>query len=63
MLLITAEILLSDVDAKLRRSRALVARSQERIARTEILMDMSQSAINLSSHRPTRFAQLNYLYH
>jgi len=51
MLLIATQILLSDIDDKLRRSRALVARSQDRIARTEILMDMSQSAVDLTHTR------------
>ena len=51
MILIATQILLSDIDAKLKRSRVLVAESRERIERTEILMDMSQSAVNRNPYK------------
>ena len=46
-----ATVVLSDIHAKIKRSRVLVAESRERIERTEILMDMSQSAVDLTHTR------------
>ena len=46
-----ATVVLSDIHAKIKRSRVLVAESRERIERTEILMDMSQSAVNRNPYK------------
>jgi hypothetical protein len=59
MILIATQILLSDIDAKLKRSRSLVAESQERIERTEILMDMEPVRYQFQFLSAYPLAQLN----
>ena len=46
-----ATVVLSDIYAKIKRSRVLVTESQEKIKRTETLLDISQSAINRNPYK------------